>query len=194
MDSQPKTTLDGALLEALSTITNATLPLLLADGNGVKEVLGNGTLFEAEGRLFIVTALHIVKTNKNDLASPNVDLGDVALPEAPDRRVTLWTLGNLRVWPSVLPDVDVVVLDVLSDGARRALRTNWRPLALRRAGRWLSGARFVLAGTPTELTRPEDAATGQHIVQRPLAIVTDELASAPEAAAPWDRFLLLERS
>lgn len=198
MDSQPKTTLDGTLLEALSTITLATLPLLLAEGDDVKEVLGNGTLFEAEGRLFVVTALHIVKTNKDDLTSSNVDFGDVAFPDAPGDRVPLWTMGNVRVWPPVFPDIDVVVLEVMGDRARCALRTKWRPLALRRAGRWLAGARFVLAGTPTELTRSEGLATGQHVVQRPLAIFTDELAEVPKVDAPsprgWDRFLLLERN
>jgi hypothetical protein len=119
MELQAKTTLTEDVHKALASVVHSTLPLLLADGDNVNEVLGNGTLFTAEGRVFIVTAFHVIKTESEDLGSPNIDFGDVFFPTSLGDRVTLRSLGSVHVWRVDRLDVDVAVLEVLSEGTRR---------------------------------------------------------------------------
>ena len=173
----------------------STLPLLLSVGEQAHESIGNGTLFEAEGRHFVVTALHVIKQDENDLSGPEIEISDIAFPQSRSTNVGLWTLGKAHVWRPALRDVDVVVLELFDPAVIRMLRANWCFLTLDRVGNWAGFDRLLVAGSPRSLLTPTTGPNGLHISQRYLAIFTDELAPAPVVPVPapnnWDRFLLL---
>lgn len=186
---------DSDALEAKSDeavthyILKSTVPLL-ADAAPSPWILGTGTLFEHEGRHFIVTAAHILKTDANDLSSPDIDLSAIACPTGLVG-ATIITLGSIDVFrPAPPSNLDVVVLELKDDEVVQTLKGGWTFLGFDTVDPFPAQGRFLLTGFLYD-GRTWD---GRNIGQRCLKLATDPLDHIPTVNDPepqFDRFFLL---
>jgi hypothetical protein len=171
-------------------ILRVTLPLLI-DAQPSPKILGTGTLFQAEGRAFLVTAAHILKTNPDDLESDDIEFTAIAIPSRPVN-ATLQTLGTFDVLrPKPPSKVDVAVLELKTSETIEMLRTGWGFLEFDRVGPASTSDRFILSGYLLEGARFDGINVGQAM----LALRTDRLDYTPDVGDPdptADQFYYLQ--
>lgn len=177
-----------------------TLPLLWDTGESAPLVLGSGTLFEHEGRCFLVTADHIFREDIDDASSPLIATEDVALPDAPRasgkappaRLITLGRHTIFRLKPPVV--ADVIVIELLEVEVINALRAAWGFLPLSAVSDLGSDdERFVITGFLLQGAKWKDGVVSQAM----LNLETDRYHETPTVKAPadgLDLFLYLQRS
>jgi hypothetical protein len=175
-------------------VVEVTIPLLADNPKLVEQgpiVLGTGTLFEHEGRHFIVTAAHILKVDEKDPTSADIDLTGIVFPSG-RTNATLQTLGTFEIHRPAPPShIDVVVLELKDRENIATLDSGWRFLSFDAVGSFPFNARFVLSGFPLEGASWKDERVGQNF----LMLSTDALHYAPEVEFPEptvDRFFHLE--
>lgn len=176
-------------------VVEVTIPLLADNPNLVEQgpiVLGTGTLFEHEGRHFIVTAAHILKVDEEDPKSADIDLEGIAFPSGRSN-ATLQTLGSFDIHrPDPTSHIDVVVLELKDQATIATLKAGWRFLGFDAAGPFPFKACFVLSGFLMEGA----SWIGERVGQNFLMLSTDALHYVPEVRFPEptvDRFFHLEK-
>lgn len=181
--------MEHRLVEAF--ILKVTLPLLLDTGGPQAEVLGTATLFRIDGRVFVVTAAHVLLTDPYDPSSPQIDLEKIAFPSQL-RGAWLHTLGEMEVLrPKPPSHVDVALLELKSAEVIELLEQGWGFLGLEQVGPPAPGDRFMVGGYPEEYARP----VGNSILQSFLSVATDPLHYVPLVKHPQpllDLFFHLE--
>jgi hypothetical protein len=144
-----------------------------------------------QGRHFIVTAAHILKTDEDDPLSPDIDLTTIAYPTGRSN-ASLHTLGLFDIHrPSPPSYVDVTVLELKEPQTVMTLTTGWRFLTFDEVAPFPYNARFILSGFPLEGVRWD----GQNVGQNFLTLTTDLLHYVPQVRVPepaTDRFFYLQ--
>jgi len=174
---------------ARSFILRVTIPLLL-DAEPVPHILGTATLFKSEGRVFLVTAAHLLHED-GDFSLPTIDFTAIAFPSQPID-ASLQTLGSFIILrPAAPSQIDVAVLELQDAETIRQLEIGWGFLGLDQASRSIIGDRYVLSGFPLQSVRLENDC----IQQAFLTLYTDALPHAPSVRNPMpgvDRFFYLQ--
>jgi len=172
-------------------ILSVTLPLLADVDSEEPKVLGTGTLIRHEDRLFIVTALHVLKEDQQDLQSPDIDFERVAFPTAPIKG-KIHTLGSICVYrPKAAPTLDVVIIEIIDDEVRGVLADGWRAISLDQVAPFPADGPMMANGYLLEGASAKDGNIGQKFFN----LGTEPLDHVPEVedATEFDRFLLLKR-
>lgn len=155
-------------------------------------LLGTGTLFEHEGRSFIVTADHIFRTEEDDPHSPLIDMTTVGVPADPrlagEGAAPITTLGNHHVYrltPPVL--IDVIVIELLDPEKIATLKKGWAFLSFSQAEDVaIHDDRFVITGFMGQGLK-FDSETNR-VGQAMLNLETDYLHYTPQVADPVPQF------
>jgi hypothetical protein len=171
-------------------ILRVSLPLL-SDGTQSPKILGTGTLFRIDGRVFLVTAAHLLKEDPEDSSSNDIDFTAIAFPSRPIA-ATLQTLGSFEVIrPAPQSNIDVVVLELKTPETIAILERGWDFLNFDNTGMGVRGTRFILSGYLFEGVRFD----GTNIGQAMLTLTTDFLDYVPAVTDPApsvDQFYYLE--
>jgi hypothetical protein len=188
-------------------ILKVSLPLL-ADAGGQMAILGTGTLFNIEGRSFIVTADHNLKEDPDDPDSPDIDLTTIAYPSSLQASLSasvgsrrsrpkpaaLNTLGPFDLFRPRKPSrLDVAVLELKGDATVKRLHDSWSFLTLANIGTPANCTTFILAGYLFEGATFENGIVGQVV----LSLQTNPLHYTPEVEFPdskFDQFYYLPES
>lgn len=173
-----------------------TLPIF-TDPPGKFDLLGTGTLFEHEGRSFIVTADHIFRVDPNDPNSPLIDMTTVAVPVEPRAAgsgvAAIVTLGDHTVWRITPPVMlDVIVLELLDAEVIATLKRGWAFLPFSQAEPPRpDDDRFVITGFMQQGIKVKDGVVSQAM----LNLETDYLHYIPalsNLAPAYDLFFHLQ--
>jgi hypothetical protein len=155
-----------------------TVPVLINRENG-PVVLGTGTLFEVETKIFLVTAKHIFDDE---------DCTKVAIPASPTDR----TIAYLNDHKLHLPgDGNVRELDICAIELKHAplveyVRTHWTCLTLDDTTTPASEGRFIVCGYPVALSSHRAAGRDIDVVTKILAFYTNRIPPPPNADPPVD--------
>ena len=125
---------------------NATMPILI-DVGGTTHLQATGTLFEIEGRVFVVTARHIF----DDVP----DLTTLAYPENPVKG-GLYTLGSFEVLKPKEEHIDVAAIELKTPETISNLRAAWQFLSIKNvapASSETEDGTFFLSGYPVSLAQ-----------------------------------------
>lgn len=129
---------------------NVTMPILI-DINGTAQLLATGTLFEIEGRVFVITARHIF----DDVP----DLTTLAYPANPIKG-GLHTLGSFEILKPKEEHIDVAAIELKSPETISNLRAGWKFLSLSNvasASPETADRAFFLSGYPASLAKISDS-------------------------------------
>jgi hypothetical protein len=120
------------------------VPIYLAQGSGIA-VLGTGTLLDCGGRLYLVTASHVLdNVEASRLSSPS---GRTLAPPVPWREVRVVKTLEKSKQP------DVAIVEFRSQETVEALRQTYALLTLDQVARAGRGSTFILAGFPAEMAK-----------------------------------------
>lgn len=125
---------------------NVTIPILI-DIGGRTALLATGTLFEIDGRVFIITARHIF----DDIP----DLTKLAYPDSPIKG-GLHTLGSFEIFKPKEEHIDVAAVELRTPKTLNNLCAAWQLLTLNNVAAPssdLSDGAFFLSGYPASLTK-----------------------------------------
>jgi hypothetical protein len=117
-------------------------PLVLEIGEALARCHGTGTLFEIEGRYFIITARHIFD---------GIDASALAIPEHPTEG-GMHTLGCINIYRPDQPHVDVAAIELLQTEIISKLQRSWQWLSLANVAlptNSVSASNFFVSGYPT---------------------------------------------
>jgi hypothetical protein len=170
-----------------------TLPILRDVPEGEVEILGTGTLFKHEDRIFLVTADHIFREDVEDDFSALIPTEEVSVPDRPVGG-TLQTLGRHNVFRQTPPvTADVIVIELLEPEVIAFLTLNWGFLSFDQGVDDRVGDRLVISGFLFEGARNLSGV----IHQRMLNLSTDPLHALPKGAKqptyPHDLFIYLDK-
>lgn len=149
-------------------VLNSTVPLVY-EGCDRACLAGTGTLFEVNGRVFVVTARHIF----DDFP----DSGRLAFPGTPTG-FRLYTFGSHTLVRPDDPNVDIALLHLQAPETIEKLKEGWEMLGLSNVGPPSDSGTFFLSGYPAQYTdSTTDWLTGKFAT-----IYTERLASIPTGA------------
>ncbi|MCW8932661.1 MAG: hypothetical protein OQL19_20800 [Gammaproteobacteria bacterium] len=126
-------------------VLKVTIPLLI-DNEEYPVLHATGTLFEIQGRYFIITARHIFK----DITDPKL----LAYPESPQKG-RIYTLGTLEIFKPTEEHIDVAAIELKSSETIEILRKNWQFLSLDNVAQLSAqteDSHVFLSGYPAQLT------------------------------------------
>jgi hypothetical protein len=123
---------------------SVTIPLIsVQTEDGSPTLLGTCTMIEAAGRVFLVTASHVLKEQ--------YELVKMAIPTGP-LKGDLWTLGSCTRMVPTDKDLDVGLLEIQTEEVQGLLRAGWRPISFDLVDVPSRNGHFVLCGYPEEKT------------------------------------------
>lgn len=165
---------------------SATIPLVSEQTvDGSPTLLGTCTMIEAAGKVFLVTASHVLDENH--------ELTKMAIPTGPFKG-ELWTLGSCtRIVPTD-ETLDVGLLEIQTEQVQGLLKTGWHPIAFELIDVPSPRGRFVLCGYPEEKTiRSVEQLQGALLTVHSDRIDVPEDAEEP-VREDLDLFLLYDES
>lgn len=160
-----------------------TLPIFDETSKGF-DILGTGTLFEHEGRSFIITADHLFRTDPDRADSPLIDMSLIHMPSEPRRPgeglASMVLLGRHKLHHFVAePNVDVVVMELLEPETIAILQKHWSFLPFSQAEDVAeTDDRFVITGFMSH--EAQYSAERNTVTQRMLNLETDLLYDIPK--------------
>ncbi len=161
-----------AIIQFASTVT---VPLIHFESGGEIDIgkadsIASGTFFGLGDRIFLVTARHVIDDHAAQL---------FAFPTAP-RAAELVSLGDVDILkPSDDQDfIDVAVLELTSEIAKRHARNGWRILQPHTFQSCPASGTFLFFGYPAAtITKGAN-----RLQATPIALFAETLASPPDAA------------
>jgi hypothetical protein len=155
-----------------------TVPVLINREDG-PVILGTGTLFEIETKIFLVTAKHIFDDE---------DCAKVAIPASPNDRTIAYLNDHKRYVPN---DGDARELDICAIELRHAplvdyVRGHWTCLTLDDTTTPASEGRFIVCGYPSALSSHKANGLDIDVVTKILAFYTNRIPAPPNAEPPVD--------
>lgn len=133
--------------------------------------IGTGTLFSHGPRLFLVTSDHVLDGTAID---------KLVVPDRHDGRADLVTLGRVRLTRPVDSFLDVAILEICDDAAKKKLRERWTVISKEMTTECPRQGAFLLLGYPSELRNPKPLIAD---VERPsFALLTDRILQTPKDA------------
>lgn len=145
------TTIEAVAVERFTV--SVTIPLLY-EGDGSTFLRGTGTLFEIDGRPFVVTARHLFDKDDDEAEAP--DPTRFAFPEHPFKG-GLHTFGDFGLFRPTEKHIDIAVMELRCAATITKLRSSWQFLSLANVAspsRVTEDGAFFLAGYPAALTKP----------------------------------------
>lgn len=150
-------------------LIEVSLPIIATEGD-IFVIIGTGTLFDVAGRLFLISAAHILKQYNFDRWG---------FPTDPVRG-DIMSFGPVELSTPNDQGVDICIAEILDDEARTALRKGWRVLSVEDV--WLpdlSADCAYLCGYPSESAKFEKNLLHGRLLIVPTSFRTD----VPNAAA-----------
>ncbi len=150
---------------------SVTVPILYDKGDSAP-VFATGTLFEIDGRFFIITARHVLD-NIHDSTK-------LVYPESP-LQGQLFTLGSIEIYKPKEEHIDIAVMELKNLETIQRLKTNWKFLSLNNVSSpsEVSGdGAFFVSGYPQALTEADNSRTKSKFV----TAYTQRMPSAPAEA------------
>jgi hypothetical protein len=168
-------------------VLSACLPIV-REGQERPEPWGTGTLFKFEDRYFLVTARHVLETDRTRLAFP------IKLTIPPTlKNITLQTFGEMNIYTNSHLNSDVAVVELMCPEAVELLGLGWSFLGVNNLAKpGTVHGRFVLTGYPVEMHEYD----GGNIHQSVLTLYTDPLGRIPLVRDPdpeYDQFYHLQK-
>jgi hypothetical protein len=155
-----------------------TVPVLINREKGV-DVLGTGTLFEIETKIFLVTAKHLFDDE---------NYNKVAMPASPNDRTIAYLNDNKL---HLLGDQTSRELDICAIELRHAplveyVKRHWTCLTLDDTTTPASEGRFIVCGYPSSLSSHRKNGHEIDVVTKILAFYTNRIPSPQNAERPVD--------
>lgn len=116
-----------------------TIPILCDVNEETVDQKGTGTLFEHEGRLFLVTASHIFD---------EMDPKDLVIPST--QTTELHGIGPYDLVRADKPELDIAVVEIKSEQTAARARSGWHILNVTNTAVASPQGVFALAGYPSE--------------------------------------------
>jgi hypothetical protein len=153
-----------------------TVPVLINREDG-PVILGTGTLFEIETKIFLVTEKHIFDDE---------DCAKVAIPASPNDRTIAYLNDHKRYVPN---DGDPRELDICAIELRHAplvdyVRGHWTCLTLDDTTTPASEGRFIVCGYPSALSSHKANGLDIDVATKILAFYTNRIPAPPNAEPP----------